>query len=226
MIGDDIAGLLGKGGGGDYGFRQGTVLTYNVLSGSNTISVAGTVLTDVPFLNPGGYTIYQPGDVVILIRMRSSWAILGRVTIPTGTKAIGRYTELSAAYSSGGSTNYSLTTGVVTKDTLTIPVPSWAEVATVSATALVFAKNSTGATDFLNCQLSIGGFAVTWTSASVPTLAWASMTVTSHEDLLVTPGGTLTITAGLFATGAAWAANALNSVSLEAAVAWTSANGS
>lgn len=227
MIGDDLTGLLGPGDGPEFGFRQGVVLSFNIIGGQNEIDVAGTVLTDIPFLNPGGYTILQPGDVVVLFRMRSSWAILGRVTTPGGTRAIGRYTEISSAYEGALVSNFSLTTSLDTKTTLDITVPVWAEVATVTATLLAQARNSTASTGILagNITLPDGAF-TTWRSGHAPTLTIASQTVTKHWQGLVTPGGTLTILGRLASVGAAWAANATDNLALLAAtVAWNSNDG-
>ncbi len=226
MIGDDLTGLLLPPDGPEFGFRQGTILTFDIVSGANTIDVAGATLTNVPFLNPGGYTILLPGDVVVLLRMRSSWAILGRITAPGGTRAIGRYTELSSSYSVDGASNYSLTTTPATKATLSIPVPVWCEVATVTASLMLMARNSTATTDFLVGKILMpDGASTTWLSGSVPTVSYGSVTVTKHHQLAVTPGGTLTILGQAAASVASWGANANNVVTLQATVAFNSNDG-
>lgn len=227
MIGDDLTGLLGPGDGPEFGFRQGTVVSFNIIGGQNEIDVGGTVLTDLPFLNPGGYTILQPGDVVVLVRMRSSWAILGRVTTPGGTKAIGRYTELSQAGWVDGASNYSLTTSFATKATLNFTIPAWAEVAIVTASLMLLARNSTGATDFVNGRILMpDGASTSWPSASVPTLTFGQLTVTKHYQQVVAGPGTYTILGQAAASGANWAANASNIVTLQATVAFNSGDGS
>lgn len=226
MIGDELAGLLGPGEDPEFGFRQGVVVSFGLFDGTNQIDVGGTVLTDVPFLSPGSFVTLFPGEVVVLLRMKSSWAILGRVVVPGGTKAIGRYTELSATYSTTTATNFSLTTSYVTKTQLDITVPVWAETAAITCSLHLIAKNTTASTDFLNGKIiDPAGGSVTWPSASVPTLAYGQLTLVHHPNVVVTPGGTLTLLGQAKSTGGAWTADASNTAYIQATVAWNAGNG-
>lgn len=223
---DDLTALLVPPPGPAVGFRQGLVLSFNLFSGANQISVGDAVLTDVPFLNAGTFSPIQAGDVVVLIRMRSSWAILGRVVVPGGVKAIGRYTEVSGIASSGTQGNFGISTTPTVQASVTVPVPVWAEVATVSATLMLLVRNSTAAADFLNGRINTpGGTFTGWTSGTVDAGEWGSLTVGAHHQLLVTPGGTMTVDGYAWTTTASWATNASNSACLQLTVNWNSNDG-
>lgn len=71
--------LLAADAGGEIGFRQGTVVAWDSTSGANTINVGGTDLTNLPVLAASAITL-APGDVVGVLRTRSSWMILGAIT--------------------------------------------------------------------------------------------------------------------------------------------------
>lgn len=74
MRSDDLAHLLAAGGAGELGFRQGTVVNVYPL----IIDVAGYWLSDLPVLNAGA-TALTPGDLVGVLRFRSTYCILGRI---------------------------------------------------------------------------------------------------------------------------------------------------
>lgn len=222
---DDLTSLFGRDD-PESGFRQGTIISFNVLSGLGDVRVGGATLTDVPFLTQAGQVSYLPGDAVLLIRFRSSWAILGRYVSPGGIAAIGRYFELTGVYSTPTVSNYSLTTTFVTQATMTIGVPPWAEVATVTASLMLLARNSTASTDFLQGRiLPPSGGATSWISAAVPTLQFGSLTVVGSHQMLVTPGGSLVIGGQVSTSGGSWAANVSNAAYLQATVAWNSNDG-
>lgn len=209
----------------DWGFRQGTIVSFDLFVGTSTVRVGGALLTDVPFLAQSGQVYYEPGDAVLLVRFRSSWAIVGRYVTPGGTAAIGRYTEFTGAYEATPVLGWSLTTSYVTKISLPITVPIWAQVATVTATLMAVGRNSTGADDFLNGRVQLNGATFGGSAGPAVTAKWGSVTVGSHGQILVTPGGTLTVTGQLGSSGASWAANASNSAYLAATVAWNSNTG-
>lgn len=71
--------ILAAAGGGELGFRQGTVVSWDPDTGENTIRVGGSDLADLPVLSASAITL-APGDVVGILRYRSSWMILGSVT--------------------------------------------------------------------------------------------------------------------------------------------------
>lgn len=60
-------------------FHQGKILSWNGSGGTNTIEVAGTPLVNLPALTSAGLIALREGDVVGVLRYRSSYFILGRV---------------------------------------------------------------------------------------------------------------------------------------------------
>lgn len=220
---DDLAPLFAKDP-QDWGFRQGTIVAWNVFTGLSTVRVGGATLTDVPFLSQAGQVQYLPGDAVLLIRFKSSWAIVGRYVSPGGNAAIGRYFELTGAATGTVFSGFSLSTSFVTKATLDINVPVWASIATVTATLMAQAINSTASKDNMQGAVqTAGAISTTWTAPTTATTDLASVTVVGHHGpMLVTPGGTLSIVGQLRSVTGAWAANASNGALLQATVAWNS----
>ena len=68
------------------GYRQGVVREWNQATAENVIEVGGTALVNLPVLNTSDALLLAPGDVVGIITAGSSWAVLGRLTVP-GTPA-------------------------------------------------------------------------------------------------------------------------------------------
>ena len=99
---ETIAPLIVPPGEPDIGFRQGIVRAWDEKTGTNEIEVGGARLTNLPCLNIGEFVILQPGDVVGLLRFKTSYFILGRITPPLGpdnnrasigAAAVGDYTR-------------------------------------------------------------------------------------------------------------------------------------
>lgn len=92
----DITDLFGPppaGPGQNMAFRQGTVITFDQATLANTVSVGGTVLTDLAVLGVGEATLLVPGSVVGVINISATggantWAILGRLVTPGSAQAI------------------------------------------------------------------------------------------------------------------------------------------
>ena len=82
MRGDDLLPLLVPGRRGQaLEVHKGVLDAYDSGTGENTVSVAGGTLENLPRLDTG--VTLTAGDVVVLIRLRSSWAILGRIVAPS-----------------------------------------------------------------------------------------------------------------------------------------------
>lgn len=155
MISDDLTSLL-QPRPGDPPFRQGTISTFDPSDGSNTVSVGGATLTNVPLLNIGDTVNLTVGDVVVLIKLRSAWAILGRVIVPgnsdltTGVVAA----ETKEAFAS----NYAVTTAdVAVATTGTFTVPPWANKVDAAVHAYCNAENTTGSSGFFYVRAYAGG---------------------------------------------------------------------
>lgn len=223
MIGDDLVPFFGQNP-PDSGFRQGEIITFDVFTGVGSVRVGGSVLTDVQFLTPAGQVSYLPGDAVLLVRYRSSWAILGRYRTPSTDAAIGRYTEFTGAYQGTPAANFTVGTSYAAVTTLNLPSPSWSRVVTGTVSFMVLAKNTGAAEDFINARILVAG--TSWAghvSATIPTLKFGSVTVTAHFQIVVpSPGSNLAIVGEIASTAAAWSAHTSNFAHVQATAAWNS----
>jgi hypothetical protein len=70
----------GRGRPSEVGFRQGRVVSWNGFSFENQIDVGGQILDNLPLLNTLEGIGVRVGDVLSLVRIRSAYAILGRIT--------------------------------------------------------------------------------------------------------------------------------------------------
>lgn len=66
----------------DVGYHQGVIQTWNVQTGENTVSVVGSILSNLPMLNITEALVLRPGHVVGLLRFKTNYFILGRIVIP------------------------------------------------------------------------------------------------------------------------------------------------
>ncbi len=231
---DDLASILadGKPGVPEVGFRQGTVVSFDLFTANSVVDVGGALLTDVPVSGMAGQVFFKPGDAVLMARYGASWVILGRFVTPGGIAAIGRYFELTGTYSGATASGYALTTSFVTQPTLAINVPTWAEIATVTASLHTQARNTSGAADLTQGRILYpDGNTTTGTGTSVPTGAagafsnFSSQTVVGHYQFEVTPGGVITLEGQVRTLVAGWGANAGNAAFVQATVAWNSNDG-
>lgn len=218
MIGDDLVPLLAPPAGPDVGFRQGVIVAFNQSTGANTVNVGGADLDNLPILSGSESLEYAPGDVVVLIRLKSSLAILGRIVTPD-TGAILAPSAVAFAADTQQDTGFALNTfsatpGANVKATATLPVPPWANRAAVLATAIVVGKQPTTpvpAGSVMTTQVTIDG----QTDANKPQ-GWVhteNTVVSAYPSLTrvldVTPGGTITCTVEAWASGS-WGVNSSN----------------
>lgn len=63
-------------------YRKGTILTWNPNDATNTVQVDGAVFTNLPILNTDEALLLGSGSTVAIIDLGTTWAILGRLTIP------------------------------------------------------------------------------------------------------------------------------------------------
>lgn len=223
---DDLAGVFGalRPGEPPFNFRQGTVVTWDFVTGQNTISVGGTVLVNVPFLSMSGALLYRPGDIVNLLKQGAAWMVMGRVADPDagGVPAIGRNTQavvgIEAVFGP-----FALTTSFVTQVTLPISCPVWAEAITVSATLKILARNSTAAADFLESRIEMpDGTGTNWTSSSIPAAVFGSVDCPKNYTQVVTPGSTVNVIGRVRSVNAGWVSSPSNAALLTAAVTFNS----
>lgn len=82
---DDLAPLINPPDPPGVGYRQGVLTAWNAGTAANTVVVDGVAFTNLPVLSTAGLAA---GAVVALLTVgppgqRSSWLILGKLTIPT-----------------------------------------------------------------------------------------------------------------------------------------------
>lgn len=218
LPGEDLTELLQPPAAPDSGFRQGVIRSFNASTGANTVEVAGALLTDLPLLSGSESLEYAPGNVVVLLRLRSSWAILGRVVTPGGVLAP---SAIGTAYVAESSTNFALSTTWTAKTSGTFTVPVWANRVLVSAAASASVENTSAANDFANIRIDVGGVAgssnyAAVTAAGTYPARYAHVGANWAREWTAVPGGTYTIAAEMKSTTGAWAADTDNIVSVHA----------
>jgi hypothetical protein len=85
---DDLAPLLAASPGPAVGYRQGVIVTWDPDTAENTVTVGATLLENLNVLNTSEAAILAPGDVVGILTLPGTWAILGRLTIPGTPEAV------------------------------------------------------------------------------------------------------------------------------------------
>src|SRR5262245_41806977 len=105
----------------DVRYRQGTIITFDPVTLSNTVNVGGSVLTDLPVLGVGEITLLVPGAVVGLASIGlpgggQTLAILGRFVRPNTADATNAVSLLSVRTQAAFDTNNVSTTSATYVD--------------------------------------------------------------------------------------------------------------
>lgn len=175
-------------------FRQGVVLTFDTAAGTSTVDVGGLVLSNLPLLNIGDTVNLAPGNVVVLMRINGSWAILGRVVVPGSSVLNSSAVSFASIYAQGVTAHVSNVSVQVA--TITIPVPAWANEASVEATSTIFANNSSGAVQGFSLATEIAGSAAPVGAVVSVTNGQSQTAVNPYSRVFaVTPGGSFTVRA-------------------------------
>jgi hypothetical protein len=218
VITDDISTLFDTGAPG-VRFRQGTILTWNAETGSNTIDLAGGALTDVPVLNTSEATALKQGHVVGMLGQGSSWFIIGRITPPNDPN----FAAASVAFAGAGAsaTNFGLSTSAANIITDTMAVPSWADEAIVLATGNCQLTNPTAVIDFATIRVTIdgvggGGSQVGFSPLGNASGNYVGSMAVSAQRLISSPGSTITVATQLNAQTAPWGVQASNRANIDA----------
>lgn len=196
-------------------FAQGQILTFNSLTGANTVNVGGSVFTNLPLLNVPDAINMVAGSVVMLAQLGGSYAIMGRVVVPSS--ALLNTSAVSVGQASGSANITSLATTAASKLTVSTTAPSWCNRVTFMAIGSASAKN-TGATnpDILTTlmQMTITGygpFSGGSISDGANTGEYACTTVSSAQNgLLIAGGASIQFDLMVSSTTSAWAAAAGN----------------
>lgn len=214
---EDLAPLLTPAGTPELGFRSGLVVAWDSATGANTIEVGGSQLVDVPILNTGEAIALKAGHVVALIRFRSSYFIMGRVTLPGSEQFAAASVDFASANS--GASGFAVSTVEGSKHSLELAGPAWADQAVVIANLSGAAVNQSAVSSYLRCRIRRDGIdAAGGLSGSV--LAGYTGHVSAGEAFTVTRGGfdtdPITLEARFWTDAGDWGANAGNYTKLSA----------
>lgn len=209
MNGDDLAPLLVPADRAEIGFRSGTVLEWDPVTGHNTVNVAGATLSDLPLLNVGELVSIRAGDVVGMLRVKSALFILGRVIVPGAAPVAGLTLATGTVFAEQNATTIS-TVATLYGDTdpaAAVVVPEGFTRAHVTMIASVGSSFTTTGSVSVQPALRalstvdwIGGPAINSgnSSVSVATSFWA-------RQLDVTPGETVRLAVNAIRAGTATA---------------------
>lgn len=210
----DLAPLLASAGLPDVGFHQGTVTAWNEVTGTNTVTVNGATLTNLPALNLGEFVILEPGDVVGLLRFKHTYFILGRIILPSGPD--NNRATLSFDNASAIETNFGLTTTETSRAAVTLTVPSWADEALVTAIAGCQAVNSRAVVDYLRLDTRIAGVDGGLSLSFPADPGGIGAGTVSSTRLVSSPGATIAVSARVLANGGTWSVNASTGATVSA----------
>ena len=132
-------------------YRTGVVKSWNPVDATNVVTVNGTDFTNLPILNTSEALILTPGDVVGIIDIGTTWAIIGRFTVPgtpaaaTSLSAIGTVSDSVSAFES--TTSGSWTDLTTLGPTVTIIVPRSGRVLVLLAAMIGWNPTANGGGD-------------------------------------------------------------------------------
>lgn len=189
-------------------FRQGVVVAYNTGTGQNTIDVGGALLQDLPLLNIGDTVNLAVGNVVVLMKLKSSWAILGRVLSPLSSSFAAD--AVKTFHGQNQVSNFAITTSFQTFGTFTFTTPAFANQCLIYGTAQVTAENTSGASDRLNVILDINGAGGGEGKLTLVSTAIGAITSANSRQIGVTSGQTITLNGRVKTTVGNWAADSEN----------------
>lgn len=202
-----------------FGFHQGMIVEWNVLTGENVVSTQGILVPNVYMLNIGDTTNLAPNDVVLLFRLRTQYFILGRIIAPNSDLFASASVSFTSANSNGG--GYALTSTMTAVHTQNLTVPLWANTGLFFTTGHFNCQNDTGTNDFLYGRMDIGGFVGAENVSRVVANTTGGYVAASKSQLIsVTPGGTVPITAYSGTNVVSYGASAFNSVSVSTMVVY------
>jgi hypothetical protein len=79
---DDLAPLLTRVRQAEISIAQGYLTAWNGTTFENTVEVNGSTLTDLPLVHLGDPDALATNSVVLLLRVRNTYYLLGKVTYP------------------------------------------------------------------------------------------------------------------------------------------------
>jgi hypothetical protein len=79
---DDLAPLIAPVRQAEISIVQGYLTAWNGTTHANTVEVGGATLIDLPLVHLGDPTALAASTVVLLLRVRNTYYLLGKVTYP------------------------------------------------------------------------------------------------------------------------------------------------
>lgn len=156
MNSDDLTPFLkASNGKPEVGFHQGRVMAWNQNTSKNTISMAGAVLSDVPILNGTEPLILKEGDIVGMLRFKTSYFILGRIMVP-GQTEVGSLPGLQQGVGAS-ERSFPLSVDDSNVAQAVIQVPEWANQALVMCTANATIHNPDANHRFVYLAATVSG---------------------------------------------------------------------
>jgi hypothetical protein len=201
---------------------QGTILTWDPLTGENTVEWAGSVLINVPILNTAEAITLKPDHVVVLLGQGNSWFIIGRVTKPGDPSFASASVGFDAE--NGQATAFALSTSLVTKASCVLDVPAWADEVAIMAVGACTVVNPTVNADFAACAVFIDGVTgpglqnghAPAGDLTIKNNHIGAMTASSARVYSVTGGSTITCDMRIRSVNAAWGAHGSNIAEISA----------
>lgn len=147
----DLSGLFQQSQDPGADYAQGTILEFDRNTGENAVSVNGTVLENLPILNSNDVISLRTNHVVGLLKWKSQWFILGRITIPGSTEFAAAATAAASGYTNASGLTHG--TSWSTKGSLVFAVPTWADRVTIIANAAYGLRNFTTVTASFSARI-------------------------------------------------------------------------
>lgn len=216
MISEEIAPLIAPNGSLDnLAFHAGKVVAWNKSTGANTIEVAGTPLQDLPMLNIGDTVNLAPGDVVALLRFKSTMFVVGRIVQP-GSEALASGAVLPETGNIAAD-SYTITTSSTTVVSTTLTAPPWSDAVTVAVTMQGTGRNNRGVLDFMYLRGSINGSdgpEQFGQGNASPNPSWAFTSASYTASGLLPGGASFDIGGKVRSSGGSWTADSTNQCNL------------
>ncbi|QFU87886.1 hypothetical protein [Amycolatopsis sp. YIM 10] len=80
----------------DIGYHTGVVVSWDPISGANTVDINGQQFVNLRVLSSGPGVLFASNDTVVLMRIKTTYFILGRVAAPGAGAALAMRTAFAA----------------------------------------------------------------------------------------------------------------------------------
>lgn len=195
MLSDDLSSLFAapaSGAAANAQFRQGRILTFSTVDGSNQVVVGTTIIPNVPMLLTGAEVEYNPGDPVILMVLGNTYLLLGKVAMVGSSQFASTSIATQAVIGTASGFAFPATPGGATYATTTVVVPSWSNFVAIQAFGSITVKNNFGADVDIDIRLNLNGVLSNFTDNYSHAGSYQTMTLGFSISQAVTPGATLT----------------------------------